>query len=82
MPTFQGQLTEEQLSQLIAYVRSLGGTGSAEAGGTAPASGPGIPPAARWRAHATDSGWIRRIRGRTDRTDLTRTESKSWKPPQ
>jgi cytochrome c oxidase subunit 2 len=42
MPTFQGQLTEEQLSQLIAYVRSLGGTGSAEAGGTGgPASGPG-----------------------------------------
>ena len=40
MPTFQGQLTEEQLSQLIAYVRSLGGTGSAEAGGTGgPASG-------------------------------------------
>ena len=27
MPTFQGQVTEEQLSQLIAYVRSLGGTG-------------------------------------------------------
>jgi cytochrome c oxidase subunit 2 len=41
MPTFQGQLTEEQLSQLIAYVRALGGTGSAEAGGTGgPASGP------------------------------------------
>jgi cytochrome c oxidase subunit II len=40
MPTFQGQLTEEQLSQLIAYVRSLGGTGSAAAGGTGgPASG-------------------------------------------
>ncbi len=36
MPTFQGQLTEEQLSQLIAYVRSLGGTAAAKA--TAPAS--------------------------------------------
>lgn len=42
MPTFQGQVTEEQLAQLISYVRSLGGTGSAEAGGTGgPASGPG-----------------------------------------
>jgi cytochrome c oxidase subunit 2 len=26
MPTFQGQVTEEQLSQLIAYIRSLGAT--------------------------------------------------------
>jgi cytochrome c oxidase subunit 2 len=34
MPTFQGQVTEEQLSQLIAYVRSLGPVGSAAAGGT------------------------------------------------
>ena len=34
MPTFQGQITEEQLSQLIAYVRSLGPVGSAAAGGT------------------------------------------------
>jgi cytochrome c oxidase subunit 2 len=41
MPTFQGQVTEEQLAQLISYVRSLGGTASAEAGGTGgPASGP------------------------------------------
>lgn len=34
MPTFQGQVTEEQLTQLIAYVRSLGPTGSAAAGDT------------------------------------------------
>jgi cytochrome c oxidase subunit 2 len=35
MPTYQGQVTEEQLAQLIAYVRSLGGTEGApvEAGG-------------------------------------------------
>ena len=42
MPTFQGQLTEEQISQLIAYVRSLGGTaGTAkvEAGGTGGSDG-------------------------------------------
>jgi cytochrome c oxidase subunit 2 len=42
MPTFQGQVTEEQLSQLIAYVRSLGATpaaGAAPAGTAAPASG-------------------------------------------
>jgi len=30
MPTFQGQLTEEQLLELIAYVRSLGATAGAE----------------------------------------------------
>ncbi|HEY0511961.1 MAG TPA: cytochrome c oxidase subunit II [Thermoanaerobaculia bacterium] len=34
MPTFAGQVSEEQLTQLIAYVRSLGPTGSATAGGT------------------------------------------------
>lgn len=41
MPTFQGQVTEEQLTQLIAYVRSLGPIGSAPAGGTGgtPAAG-------------------------------------------
>jgi cytochrome c oxidase subunit 2 len=29
MPTFQGQISEEQLSQLLAYVKSLGGSKSA-----------------------------------------------------
>jgi cytochrome c oxidase subunit 2 len=35
MPTYQGQVTEEQLAQLVAYVRSLGGEQGApvEAGG-------------------------------------------------
>ena len=33
MPTYQGQVTEEQLAQLITYVRSLGGEGGQEAGG-------------------------------------------------
>ena len=32
MPTLQGQVTEEQLAQLMAYVRSLGPEGSAAAG--------------------------------------------------
>jgi cytochrome c oxidase subunit II len=38
MPTFQGLVTEEQLLQLIAYVRSLGeaAPGTGPAGGTAP----------------------------------------------
>jgi len=42
MPTFQGQVSEEQLTQLIAYVRSLGaGEGTAAAGGTGgPSHGP------------------------------------------
>ena len=39
MPTFQGQVTEEQLAQLVSYVRSLGGGGSPEAGGTAAPAG-------------------------------------------
>ncbi|HEV2856213.1 MAG TPA: cytochrome c oxidase subunit II [Thermoanaerobaculia bacterium] len=34
MPTFQGQVSEEQLTQLIAYIRTLGPAGSAPAGGT------------------------------------------------
>jgi cytochrome c oxidase subunit 2 len=33
MPTFQGQITEEQLTELIAYVRSLGPEGTAATGG-------------------------------------------------
>jgi cytochrome c oxidase subunit 2 len=36
MPPFQGLVTEEQLLQLIAYVRSLGQAGAAAPGGTAP----------------------------------------------
>jgi cytochrome c oxidase subunit II len=42
MPTFQGQVSEEQLSQLIAYVRSLGPVGATPAGGTGGSNaGPG-----------------------------------------
>jgi len=47
MPTFQGQVSEEQLSQLLAYVRSLGaaaGTAApAAAGAAANASNPQAP---------------------------------------
>ena len=38
MPTFQGQLNEEQILQLVAYIRSLG---PAEAGAAAAGSAPG-----------------------------------------
>ena len=41
MPTFQGQVSEEQLSQLIAYVRSLGTTAGAPTAPTAPAAATG-----------------------------------------
>ena len=44
MPTFQGMVTEEQILQLIAYIRSLsGGQGNAPAAApsTAPAAAPG-----------------------------------------
>ncbi len=34
MPTFKGQVTEEQLNALVAYIKSLGGTGTATTGTT------------------------------------------------
>jgi cytochrome c oxidase subunit 2 len=50
MPTFQGQLSEEQILQLVAYIRSLGpqgpqpgGAGAGAQTTTAPTTG-GIPP--------------------------------------
>jgi cytochrome c oxidase subunit 2 len=45
MPTFQGLVTEEQLLQLIAYVRSLNAQPGAPASGTPPAPQPGTRPA-------------------------------------
>jgi len=44
MPNFKGQVSEEQVSQLVAYIKSLGGPqqGSAtQLGGTAPTGAPG-----------------------------------------
>jgi cytochrome c oxidase subunit 2 len=49
MPTFQGQVTEEQLTQLIAYVRSLGPA----AGETAGAPGAAAPAASTTAAANT-----------------------------
>ena len=48
MPTFQGQVSEEQLVQIIAYVKSLGGdaagAGTTEGSATSPAAEtPGTP---------------------------------------
>jgi cytochrome c oxidase subunit II len=44
MPTYQGQLTEEQVLQLIAYIRSLGAPQAGAAGGqAAPLTGGGPP---------------------------------------
>jgi cytochrome c oxidase subunit 2 len=41
MPTFQGQITEEQLVQILAYIKSLPGQGSQPAtGGPSPAAAP------------------------------------------
>ncbi|HWS54284.1 MAG TPA: cytochrome c oxidase subunit II, partial [Pyrinomonadaceae bacterium] len=45
MPTYQGQLTEEQVLQLIAYIRSLGAEQGATAGGAAAPLTGGGPPA-------------------------------------
>ena len=44
MPTFQGLVTEEQLLQLIAYVRSLGAQPAAPAPAGSPATPPGGTP--------------------------------------
>jgi cytochrome c oxidase subunit 2 len=41
MPTFQGLVTEEQLLQLSAYVRSLGEVPAPAPAGAAPPQGPG-----------------------------------------
>ena len=43
MPTFQGQVSEDQLAQLLAYVKSLGG--SQNQGAPTPASSPANKPA-------------------------------------
>jgi cytochrome c oxidase subunit 2 len=44
MPTYQGQVSEEQLLQLISYIKSLAGEGGTEAGGgTQPATGTQAP---------------------------------------
>jgi cytochrome c oxidase subunit II len=44
MPSFQGQITEQNLLQLIAYVKSIGGTAPAQ--GTQPGAGAGTAGAA------------------------------------
>jgi cytochrome c oxidase subunit 2 len=41
MPTFQGQITEEQLLSLLSYVRSLGGGGPEAGGNAVPSAGAG-----------------------------------------
>jgi len=44
MPNFTGQVSEEQVSQLVAYIKSLGGTqqgAATQLGGTAPTGAPG-----------------------------------------
>jgi cytochrome c oxidase subunit 2 len=46
MPTYQGQISEEQLSQLLAYVRSRGEEKGAAAGTAGAASDSNVPPTA------------------------------------
>jgi cytochrome c oxidase subunit II len=47
MPVYQGMVTEEQLLQLIAYIKSLAAAAGPGTPGAAPASAPGAPPAAK-----------------------------------
>ena len=47
MPTYKGQISEENLFKLIAYIKSLGDAATSPAGPAAPAAAaPGTPPAA------------------------------------
>jgi cytochrome c oxidase subunit II len=45
MPTFKGQVTEDQLNSLVAYIKSLGTGTAAPASGTQPAASPAKPAA-------------------------------------
>jgi cytochrome c oxidase subunit 2 len=47
MPNFQGQLSEENVIQLIAYIKSLAPAGPPSQTGTNPPAGTGVPPAIR-----------------------------------
>ncbi|HEY0781556.1 MAG TPA: cytochrome c oxidase subunit II [Thermoanaerobaculia bacterium] len=53
MPTFQGQVSEEQLAQLVAYVKSLGN--AAPAAAAAPAAGEAKPAGATDKATGSTS---------------------------
>jgi cytochrome c oxidase subunit 2 len=55
MPTFQGQISEEQLTQLISYVKSLANEGGAEAGGGTPSAVGAGAAAAQQAPQATQS---------------------------
>ena len=55
MPTFKGQVTEEQLTSLVAYIKSLSGAPAAGSTTTAPAA-PAASPAATNTAPANTSG--------------------------
>ena len=47
MPTFQGQVTEDQLVQLVAYIKSLSAaSGGAPAAGASPMASPAASPRA------------------------------------
>jgi cytochrome c oxidase subunit 2 len=54
MPTFRGQVTEEQLNALVAYVKGLGGSGAAPADAGAETGGP--PRAEETRRGGPDEG--------------------------
>lgn len=43
MPTFKGQVTEEQLVAIVAYIKSLGGNANAATPAAAPAKAPAAP---------------------------------------
>ena len=45
MPTYKGQVTEEQLVAIVAYIKSLGGSAAASGGSAAPAMAPAAAPA-------------------------------------
>jgi cytochrome c oxidase subunit II len=56
MPTFKGQVTEEQLTSLVAYIKSLSGDPNAGSTTTAPAPVPAASPASTNAATTNTSG--------------------------
>lgn len=80
MPTFKGQVTEEQLVSLVAYIKSLSGAGGSQttAGSTSTSSGSTTGGASTSGSDANSSGMIPR---RADRGESNSMGSNPNAPP-
>ncbi|GAC1401159.1 MAG: cytochrome c oxidase subunit II [Pyrinomonadaceae bacterium] len=76
MPTFQGQVSEEQLLQLIAYIKSIGPTQSAPGGGATTPSGATSGTAAKPAASPAQGGAVVAGQGLTNTNTKTAPQNK------